>query len=80
MPAIRKEHSKLKPLSFHNLIAEVRAYSFYFLFRAASVAYGRSQTHGRIRAAAIGLMPQPQQHQIQAESVTCATACSNAAS
>ena len=47
----------------------------FFLFRAAPAAYGGSQARGQIRAAAA--MPQPQQWQILATSVTYTTAQSN---
>ena len=36
----------------------------FFFLRAAPVAYGSSQTRGRIGAAAPGLHQQPQQHRI----------------
>ena len=49
---------------------------FFFLviFRAAPMAYGGSQDRGQIGAASAGLHHSPQQHQIQATSVTCTTA------
>ena len=66
--------------------------SFFFFFClfaiswATSTAYGGSQARGRIRAVASSLchclwpMPQPQQHQIWATSMTYTTAHSNAGS
>ena len=53
-----------------------KALFFFGLFRAEPVTYGSSRARGRIRVAAAGLchsrwpVPQPQQHQIQATSVT----------
>ena len=60
----------------------------FLLFRAAPAAYGGSQARDRIGATAAGLHysqsnsgylcpPQPQQHQIQAASVTYTTAPGN---
>ena len=54
----------------------------FFLFsfcrlRAVLSAYGGSQASGEIGAVAAGLHPQPQQHSIQAASVTYTTAPGN---
>ena len=56
-------------------------FSFLFrLFWAARMVYGSSQDRGQIQTAAVGLQPQPQQHQIQAASMICALACGSAGS
>ena len=61
---------------FQSLHLHLFLYIFFFLsfclFRAAPTAYGGSQARGQIRAT-----PQPQQHQIRAESVTHITAHGN---
>ena len=48
---------------------------FFFLFRAATVAYRSFWARGRI-----GSTPQPQQHEIQATSVSYTAACKNTGS
>ena len=52
----------------------------FFFLRAIPVAYGSSQARCWIRAAAVGLCPQPQQCKIWAASVTYTAAYSNAGS
>ena len=52
-------------------------FAFLSFFRAAPVAYGSPQARGRIGAVAT---PQPQQHGIQASSVTYTTAHCNTGS
>ena len=53
---------------------------FFGLFRVLPMAYGVSQARGPIGAVATGPMPQPQQCQIWASSVTYTTAHGNAGS
>ena len=51
---------------------------FFFLqFKAIPAAYGSSQARGPIRAVAAGAYTKPQQHGIQARSVTYTTAHGN---
>ena len=50
---------------------------FFCLFRATPEAYGGSQARGRIRATTAQAMPHPQQHQIQAVSVSYTITHSN---
>ena len=47
---------------------------FFFFPRAAPMTYGGSQARGLIRTVATGLGPEPQQHRIQATSMTHTTA------
>ena len=62
-----------------------RFFGFFFvclflLFRAASVAYGDSQTRGSNWSYSCWPTPQPQQHEIRATSATYTTAHGNAGS
>ena len=52
----------------------------FCLFRAAPAAYGGSQARGQVGTMAASLLPQPQQHGIQAASETYTTAHGNARS
>ena len=55
---------------------DILLFLFFILFRAIPVAYGNSLARGQIG----GPMPEPQQCQIQASSMTYAVACGNARS
>ena len=66
---------------WHFFFAFSFLFFFFSLFRAAPMAYGDSQVRGPIGAtAASHSRPQPQQHRIQATSVTYTTADGNARS
>ena len=60
-----------------HLVLYIYIYNFFFLSIASPVAYGTSQARGPIRATAASLPPQPQQHWIQAMSMTYAAVCAN---
>ena len=82
--AAKTDRQSLSSMGVESKVELQRDFFFFFfffcLFRAAPEAFGGSQARGQIRATTAQAMPHPQQHQIQAVSVSYTITHSNTGS